>query len=286
MRSVETRLAVKLATQPESNSRRTLAISTLSERMGRPTARTSLHRRVDEGEHDVEVVDHEVEDDIDVEGARAERAEAVDLEEHRAGDDGQGGDDGGIEALEVADLDDAAGGAGGGDDVVGFRQGGGERLFDEQVHAALQQRLGDFGVMNGGDGDGGGVEVGGIQQLGDGAEGAGAVLGGEGLGAGGVGVDHGGEFDRAAVLLQLVINARVIAPECAGADDGDGKALLWRGGGHERGIVSDTAGIHHGGTEAAECQKLKANSSKPPPPSSRSPSARRDRDGVGLRRAA
>jgi len=33
--------AVKLATQPESNSTRTLAMSTLGERMGRPTARTS-----------------------------------------------------------------------------------------------------------------------------------------------------------------------------------------------------------------------------------------------------
>ena len=40
-RSVETREAVKLATQPDSNSTRTLAMSTLGERMGRPTARTS-----------------------------------------------------------------------------------------------------------------------------------------------------------------------------------------------------------------------------------------------------
>ena len=39
--SVETRLAVKLATQPESNSTRTLAMSVLRERTGRPTARTS-----------------------------------------------------------------------------------------------------------------------------------------------------------------------------------------------------------------------------------------------------
>src|SRR5579883_1224098 len=37
----ETQLAVKLATQPDENSRRTLAMSVLPERIGRPTARTS-----------------------------------------------------------------------------------------------------------------------------------------------------------------------------------------------------------------------------------------------------
>ena len=37
---------------------------------------------VGEGEDDVEVVDHEVEDDVDVERARGEDAEAVGLEEH------------------------------------------------------------------------------------------------------------------------------------------------------------------------------------------------------------
>src|SRR5581483_4910703 len=40
-RSVETRLAVKFATQPDSNSIRAFAISTLPERMGKPTARIS-----------------------------------------------------------------------------------------------------------------------------------------------------------------------------------------------------------------------------------------------------
>ena len=40
-RSVETLEAVKFATQPESNSTRTLAMSTFGERIGRPTARTS-----------------------------------------------------------------------------------------------------------------------------------------------------------------------------------------------------------------------------------------------------
>ena len=40
-RSVETRDAVKLATQPDSSSTRTLAISTLGDKIGRPTARTS-----------------------------------------------------------------------------------------------------------------------------------------------------------------------------------------------------------------------------------------------------
>ena len=60
-----------------------------------------------EGEDDVEVVDHEVEDDVDVERARGEKAEPVGLEEHGLVEGGEGGGDGRVEALEVADGEDA-----------------------------------------------------------------------------------------------------------------------------------------------------------------------------------
>ncbi len=82
-------------------------MSTLGERTGRPTARTSRTGLATKRENDVEVVDHEVEDDVDVERARGEDAEAMGLEEHGLEEVLAGGGDGGVEALEVAGLDDA-----------------------------------------------------------------------------------------------------------------------------------------------------------------------------------
>ena len=44
------------------------------------------------------------------------------------------------------------------EDVVGFGEGGGEGLFDEDVEAGKKKLLSDGSVMAGGDADGGGVE--------------------------------------------------------------------------------------------------------------------------------
>src|SRR5579864_6899057 len=63
-------------------------------------------RRVRKREHDVDIVNHQIEDDVDVEAARAEFAHAVDFKKQRLGDGGFEREDGGIEALEVADLED------------------------------------------------------------------------------------------------------------------------------------------------------------------------------------
>src|ERR1035441_2487815 len=82
-RSVETREAVKLATQPDSNSTRTLAMSTLGERIGKPTARTSrTHRRSAKGEHNIQVVNHQVKHHVHVQRAGREDGEPVSLKEH------------------------------------------------------------------------------------------------------------------------------------------------------------------------------------------------------------
>ena len=43
--------------------------------------------RIDEREQDVEVVNHHVVDDVDIEAARRKNAEAMDFEKHRARDD-------------------------------------------------------------------------------------------------------------------------------------------------------------------------------------------------------
>lgn len=182
---------------------------------------------VGEGEDDVEVVDHEVEDDVDVKGARGEDAEAVGLEEHGVIESSEGRGDGGVEALQVPDGEDAVARLGEMDEVVGFGEGGGEGLLDEDVYSTVlwageEEIFGDGGVVDGGDADGGGVEVevrG--EEIGDGGEGGDVEGGGEGAAARGVGIDERGELNEAGVgLFELAEDAEVVAPEGAGADDG------------------------------------------------------------------
>ena len=97
-------------------------------------------RGVGEGEHDVEVVNHQVEDHVDIERARREDGEPVRLKKHGAAELGLDGKDGGVEALEMAGLQNALALFGAGDEVVGFRKAGGERLFDQQVEASIEQQ--------------------------------------------------------------------------------------------------------------------------------------------------
>ncbi len=104
----ETRLAVKLATQPDSNSTR-------DRWRCRPSARgraIQLGANLPDGgfrqrEYHVEIVNHQVEDYVDVERARREDGKPVGLEEHGARDALRGRGDGRVEALEVTDLQDA-----------------------------------------------------------------------------------------------------------------------------------------------------------------------------------
>ena len=176
---------------------------------------------VGEGEDDVEVVDHEVEDDVDVEGSRGEDAEAVGLEEHGLVELGEGGGDGGVEAFEMTDGDDAVEGGGKFEDAVGIGEGGGEGLLDEEIEAGEKELLGDGGVVDGGDADGSGVEVElCVEEFGEGGEGGDVVGGGGGVAATGVGLDESGEENELGMSkFELAVDAEVIAPEGAGADD-------------------------------------------------------------------
>ena len=81
--SVLTRLAVKLATQPEANSRRTLAMSTWEDKIRKPHGVKLAHGRAHQAEHDVQVVDHQVQHHVDVQRAAMEDAEPVGFEKHR-----------------------------------------------------------------------------------------------------------------------------------------------------------------------------------------------------------
>jgi hypothetical protein len=80
------------------------------------------------------------------------------LEEHGLVESCDGRGDGGVEAFEVADGDDAAVGVSEVEYVIGFSESCGEGLLDEDVEAGEQELLGDCGVVDGWDADGRGVE--------------------------------------------------------------------------------------------------------------------------------
>jgi hypothetical protein len=71
----------------------------------------------------------------------------VGLEEHGLVESVEGRGDGGVEAFEVTDGEDAVAVAGEGDEVVGFGEGGGEGFFDEDVEAGEEELFGDGGMV-------------------------------------------------------------------------------------------------------------------------------------------
>ena len=144
------------------------------------------------------------------------------FEEHGLVESVDGGGDGGVEALEVTDGDDAVKRAREVEDVIGFGEVGGEGLFDEEVEAGEKELLGDGGVVDGGDADGCGVEGEiGCEELGERREGGDGVGSGKGGAALGVGFDESGEMDEVWMSqFELAIDAEMIAPEGTGADDG------------------------------------------------------------------
>jgi hypothetical protein len=154
----ETRLATTLATAPSANSSRALAMSTCSVSTGVPTARTSTsggHQRQD----DVDVVDHQVGDHVDVGGALGEAAHALGLDVARGVDALGQGHDAGVEALQMADLQDDAGGVGQADDLGAFGRVDGDGLLQQHVHAALEERRGDLQMGRGRHDDADGIDL-------------------------------------------------------------------------------------------------------------------------------
>src|SRR5271170_1256266 len=65
------------------------------------------HGGLSEAENDIQVVDHEIEDYIDVERAWGKDAEAVRLKKHRTVQPGLDGSHGGVETLKMSDGENA-----------------------------------------------------------------------------------------------------------------------------------------------------------------------------------
>src|SRR5271155_3709054 len=109
--------------------------------------------RVDEGKKNVQVMNHDVVDDVNVQAARGKNSEAMNFKKHGARNDFADRDDGGIVALEMADLQDAVGALCGGDEAVGFPDRGGHRFFDQHVHAGIEKIATHAAVLGGGNGE-------------------------------------------------------------------------------------------------------------------------------------
>jgi hypothetical protein len=167
-------------------------------------------------------VNHEVEDHVDVKRARREDGEPVRLKEHGPPDFCFDGEDGGIEALEMAGLQDALTFLSAVDEIVGFRKAGGEWLFNQEIESGVEQSRGHGVMMHGGHGDSCSVEVQiSGQQLLNGREDRDRVFGLRVGGAGGVGIDGGDEGDTEAGGFKFAIDAQMIASKGAGAGNGD-----------------------------------------------------------------
>jgi hypothetical protein len=117
----------------------------------------------------------------------------------------------------MADLHHALIGIGQTEQLIGFRQGGSQRLFDEHIDTGCHQCRGHGAMMQRRNRHGCGFHA--SEKLFHGSQRGAAKLAGHSLGLGRVAIHHGNKFHAGALLLQVVINARMIAAEGAYTND-------------------------------------------------------------------
>ena len=184
---------------------------------GDPDGVDAFDGAFDEVEDDFEVVDHEIEDDADVDGAVGEGGEPVGFDEDRAGETGFEETEDRVEAFDVADLEDEAAVASEVGEGLGLFGIIGDGFFDEDVFAEREEVAADVEVGDGGGGDGDGAGAGG--EVVEGGDGAGIEFGGDFCGASGVGVEDGGEVDA----WEGGEDAGVVASDGTGTGDAHGE---------------------------------------------------------------
>lgn len=143
----------------------------------------------------------------------------MDLKKHGLGNKRQGGTNGRIKALEMPNLGNTAVLVGDRNQFVGFGQRGGQRLFNEHVNAGFHQSSGDAEMVGSGNDNGGGLDSFGFAESPEVRGGAYSKFFSYGLGTSEVGVGDSCQSNRLSLLLELAINAGVVASEDASADD-------------------------------------------------------------------
>ena len=111
------------------------------------------HVGPDQVKHQIDVVNHQVQHGADIGRTSGERADPGRLDESRLIEIGLGGDQRRIESFDVPDLQHGLAAAGRGDQIVGLAHAAGQRLFDQDVQAAIEKRQCDVAMRVGGGGD-------------------------------------------------------------------------------------------------------------------------------------
>ena len=168
---------------------------------------------VDQPQHDVDVVDHQVHHDGVLLDPRHEGAKPSRLDEDRPVHDVADLLHGAVEALDVPDVQDGRARARDPEQLARLFQGRRHRLLDEHAHARLEQVLRHREVRVGGHGHARHVDP--PDQLPVVRERERVVLGGHAPRALEVGVDDADEVD----VPQLGVDERVVLPHVARSHD-------------------------------------------------------------------
>jgi dienelactone hydrolase len=171
--------------------------------------RCSYHR-----EHDVQVVDHQVQHHVHVQAARAEQTQPVDLEKQGSGLDQVQSRDRRVEAFQMPRLQDAAVTRSRVHQSFTRRIVGGDGLFHHHVDALLQQLAADLGMKGGGSRHHGSIDL--AKEPFDRRDDGAIEFAGNGFGALSVGIDQTYQL-RPWRLLQ---NSDMMASENARANHG------------------------------------------------------------------
>ena len=184
------------------------------------------HGRMRKIEDDVEVVDHQVEDHVNIESPWGEDAETVGFEEHGAIQPRLNGGNGRVESFEMADGENAIVLLGEGEQIGGLGCVGCDGLLDEQIDAGGEQRRGSCMMCGGGNADGCRVKLDltarpSFETGVDGGVDGDAPLLSERGGARGLRLNDRGQPDGATALLEIAIDAEMVAAEGSCAYNGD-----------------------------------------------------------------
>ena len=168
------------------------------------------------GEHEVEVVDHQVEHHVDVDAALLEAGEALAFDVQRLAERGGERAERRVEALQVPHRQQRAALPRRGEQRVGLGERRGDGLFHQHVHARLEERQRHVAVLRRGHRDA--HEVHAARERARVLVRRAAVLGRDALRARGVGVDHRHELHaRGGGELLGVELAEVAHPHDGGA---------------------------------------------------------------------